>query len=553
MIRARTGNLAGARELQEQVLLASLRTLPPDHPHLTAARVNLAVTLDVQGDLLLARGLLETALETQERTLRPDHPDLQRTRASLAVTRARLGDVLGARTLLESSLAALERTLPDSHPDLLSLRLNLVLALHDEGRFAAARELLEFVLQRGERTWPEDHPEILRARRTLGATLSSQGDLEGACSILAETVRTLERARPSTDELLISAREALAEALHVRGDLEAALALREIVLAARTATLDPDHGRVQRCAEHVAQLRLRRLSLRVLQGEDAALLAQSEECAAAIDLVRGAVRSRARAAAEIRRASSGREAEARCQNLASTLHLGISVALGYDGMGPVRDQAADAFYLSEATRNAALPCRGLDLAKDPHLASARDRLRETSAALAQLVQRGTGGDEYLQAFSARERAKRALAEIAREAGVRPVDREVDVASLGARLGEGEVAVAYRRTTRLRVAWPAGAGSPRSAPKHVSQEHLCAFVLRSQLDTVNGREPAGSLLDLGPLSAIEAAISAWLRAVEADPPRGLESGAADADVTVRIGREVARLVLDPVIAADPGLR
>ncbi|HKB15563.1 MAG TPA: tetratricopeptide repeat protein, partial [Planctomycetota bacterium] len=154
--------------------------LPPDHPDLQAARLNLAVTIEALGDLPGARALEEKVLEVRTRTLPEDHPDLQAARQGLAATICTLGDLQGARALQEEVLKVRSRTLPEDHPNVQAARLDLARTIFSLGDLAGARALFEKVLEVRSRTLPEDHPDLQRTRANLAVTLKALGDLPRA-------------------------------------------------------------------------------------------------------------------------------------------------------------------------------------------------------------------------------------------------------------------------------------------------------------------------------------------------------------------------------------
>jgi uncharacterized protein (DUF2267 family) len=68
-------DLAGARQLQQQVLEAMRRVLGEEHPDTLRAMQNLTITLWLQGDQVGARQLMGQALEAMRRVLGENHPD----------------------------------------------------------------------------------------------------------------------------------------------------------------------------------------------------------------------------------------------------------------------------------------------------------------------------------------------------------------------------------------------------------------------------------------------------------------------------------------------
>ena len=277
------GDLAGARELGEQVLAVRRRTLGDEHPHTLIAMNNLASMLDAQGDLAGARELGEQVLAVQRRTLGDEHPHTLTSMGNLASTleaqgdlagcaRARgagargpttdargrapqtltsmnnlastldaQGDLAGARELGEQVLAVRRRTLGDEHPQTLTSMNNLAQMLDAQGDLAGARELGEQALAVRRRTLGDEHPQTLTSMGNLASTLYEQGDLAGAREleeqVLAVQRRTLGDEHPHT----LTSMSNLAQMLQAQGDLAGARELGEQVLAVRRRTLGDEH------------------------------------------------------------------------------------------------------------------------------------------------------------------------------------------------------------------------------------------------------------------------------------------------------------------------
>jgi len=235
------GDLAGARQHQEQVLAACRRLLGEEHPNTLTARLNLALTLHAQGDLAGARQQQEQVLAARRRLLGEEHPDTLRARNNLAATLQAQGDLAGARQHQEQVLAARLRLLGEEHPDTLRARNNLAETLHAQGDLAGARQHQEQVLAGWGRILGEEHSDTLRARSNLALTLQAQGDLAGARhheeQVLTRFQRLLGEEHPDT----LRARNNLAEMLRVEGDLAGAGQLQEQVLAALRRLLGEEH------------------------------------------------------------------------------------------------------------------------------------------------------------------------------------------------------------------------------------------------------------------------------------------------------------------------
>ncbi len=273
------GDLHGARELEEQVLEACLRTMPDDHPDLNRTRLNLATTISALGDTRSASELQEKVVEVRTRTLPDDHPDLQLARENLANSILNLGDIARARSLFEKVLEVRLRTLPEDHSDVQDSRSNLSVALRQQGDLASARVLDERVLEVRARALPTDHPLVIRARNNLAGVLGSLGDTAGARSMFEEVLDVLSRSLPDEHPELQTARLNLAAALSSSGDLDGARELAEKVLEARERTLSESERDLQEARLNLAAIlraegelaRARELEERAIHARELAL------------------------------------------------------------------------------------------------------------------------------------------------------------------------------------------------------------------------------------------------------------------------------------------
>ena len=109
------GNLPEARSLAEQAIGIRERTLGPDHQDTADSVSNLAVVLQMQGNLKGAVAQFERALRIFEKRLGLQAPITNRCAYSLARTLLRLNCPGEAARLAERALAAHEAMLDASH------------------------------------------------------------------------------------------------------------------------------------------------------------------------------------------------------------------------------------------------------------------------------------------------------------------------------------------------------------------------------------------------------------------------------------------------------
>ncbi len=543
------GDPQGARALEEQVFEVFSRTLPRDHPELQAAKWNLAATIYSLDDLQGARALFEQVLEVTSRTLPGDHPDLPKARVSLAATIYSLGDLQGARSLQEQVLEVRLRTLPGDHPDLQTAREKLAVTIRSLGDHQGARALQEQALEVRLRTLPGDHPDLQTARGNLAATLYSLGDLQGARALSEQVLEVLSRTLSSDHPDLQAARLNFAGTLYSLGDFQGARDLTEHVHEVQSRTLPDDHPSLQ--------LARRNLALTILahayccpgeSGGEGERDGRRERASSLLSLMS---RSHARAARLAILSSPTREAEERCASLDAPLHVAISAALGYGVSKPLTELDPSVFSFVETTRAAALASADAtrQAARSAEYAPLRRRLRAATAELARLVQHGTSSAEFERARGERERIERELVELSRGAGGgRGGTDIIEAEAMAATLEAREAAVGFRRFTKWRLErTEATEPSQASVPRAVSEESLCAFVVRGGGNGAPGRSTL-RLVDLGPSAPIEQAVHAWREAIGARLERGEPLSREQAAQSSARGAELRRLVFDPLLPA-----
>ena len=174
------GDLAGARELQEETLGISHLVLGPEHPNTLSAMNNLAETLRAQGDLAGARELQQETLDISRRVLGPEDPHTVMSMNNLAGILSAHGDLAGARKLQEETLEIRRRVLGPEDPRTLMSMNNLAETLRAQDDLGGARKLHEDTLRIRRRVLGAEDPNTLTSRDKLALTLCSQADLAGA-------------------------------------------------------------------------------------------------------------------------------------------------------------------------------------------------------------------------------------------------------------------------------------------------------------------------------------------------------------------------------------
>ncbi len=151
-----------------------------------------------RGSYASARAIFERELEFRRDAQGEEHPDTLRARLNLAATLQAQGDLAGARQQQEQVLEASRRLLGEEHPDTLRARLNLAQTMQDQGDLAGARQQQEQVLEARRRLLGEEHPATSNAAWSLFRTLQDLGEREAARAVLERDLRWLLDRDPAT-------------------------------------------------------------------------------------------------------------------------------------------------------------------------------------------------------------------------------------------------------------------------------------------------------------------------------------------------------------------
>jgi CHAT domain-containing protein/tetratricopeptide (TPR) repeat protein len=215
---------------------------PEGHPDLAQTLNNLGVLLQARGDLDGAGALLREALAMRRRLFPParfpeGHPNLAQTLGNLGSLFQARGDLAGAEPPLRDALA-MYRALypgghfPNGHPALAKALNNLGVLVQERGDLARAeaplREALamyRLLYPRGR--YPDGHPDLAQTLSNLGAWSRARGDLSAAEPLYRQALAMYRKLYPAErfpnghPDLAASLQD-VGGLLHVGGDLDGA-------------------------------------------------------------------------------------------------------------------------------------------------------------------------------------------------------------------------------------------------------------------------------------------------------------------------------------------
>jgi CHAT domain-containing protein len=154
---------------------------------------NLAVCLDVQGDLREAETCSQQALEIYRQVLPSEHPQILQALNTIAALMHRNGDYAGAEPFFREILSVQRRHRPVDDEDTARYLYNLGGCLLEQGSFAEAQDWLQQAL-RVYHDQPGKEREIARCLVSLGRAHLARGEAREAQALLEESARLYERA-----------------------------------------------------------------------------------------------------------------------------------------------------------------------------------------------------------------------------------------------------------------------------------------------------------------------------------------------------------------------
>lgn len=558
--RHELGDVAGAAELEEEVLRIALRTRGPEHPDVLTAAHNLAATRRALGDLAGAMELFEFEIEKREALGTEPTYDSIAAKHNLAILRSDLRDYEGARRLQISVLDDWEAILGSENLDVVAARHNLATTLMALGDLEIAREALEEVVDVRTRLLAPEDPETQFAKASLAIVLAALGEVDEAEALLQEArdtvatridpvrasvldenlavIRAIQGDDDGALELLERVQKTIAPILPLEsnqrtsviisranvarsaGDLELSRALLELVLTSTSALASPDGSR---------QLQV--------EMELAATLLELGELPSKSEVTHACVNSLV-ARAEWIRLEAPRSARAMSARYIASfgdflrfVDATYPAASAEHARWTGRLFAALEGLRSAATRSARFARLG---ARDPEMTRIRTELTRVGSALAQLAfVRPSSHDEVEQwraeivrLTEERDRLESALAGRIRREELPPITLE----TLASGLGEDAALVAFLRC-------PSALRTPGE------EDRLLAFVLTQRAELQR--------LDLGSAAYVSDLVGRWRDAILAsDGTRGI--GASEETSMDEAGWALRDAVFEPCLAVLPEL-
>lgn len=213
--------------------------------------------------LLVARGdpdgaepLISQALETRRRLLTPPNLELAESLHNLALVLQLRGELAETVELYRESLAMRTELLGRRHPQTSPSINNLALVLHGLGRYEEAEPLFQESLDARVEALGEAHPTVAVARANLGMLLRDRGDLDEAEPYLRTALEVIRATFGPEHARTASVENNLADLLREKGEFPEAESLYRRSLESRRTNLGPSHPHVAYSLTGLGELRM---------------------------------------------------------------------------------------------------------------------------------------------------------------------------------------------------------------------------------------------------------------------------------------------------------
>jgi tetratricopeptide (TPR) repeat protein/CHAT domain-containing protein len=465
-----------AKALATRALDIAEKAFGPDHPAVAVAAADLALVEASAGDLTLAGALYQRALAIDEKVHGPNHTDTGKTLNNIGLFYQTLGDREKARSAFERALAIFERNLPPGNSVAAITRQNLAVIYVQSGEFDKAVHIAETAVAILEKASGPDHPMTLTARSTLVVALTAAGSAAKAIPVAQTLLAQRERLLGKDDPTVVLARSNLGFSLLVNDEARKAAAVLE---AARPALEIP--GKIGAAIAVTAweNIALARASLNNLVGA-------KQAAARAVQVLGNYVDANLHRLTEAERLNFGSNL---LRAWMTSAVLG-DAPLTADALLRFKGIVLDSLIADERLARTAPDSNTLALLEK------RDQLRESYH---RAVLKDKDPEHLKSVESELDAAERELAKSPARSAAAPI---ADRASIEAVLPADAALVEFYHYFAFHFA---GAGG---SLEKALDERYGAVVIRK------GRAP--DLVDLGPASAVEKAISAFRGSIAEDP-------------------------------------
>ncbi|CAF1325716.1 unnamed protein product [Adineta steineri] len=235
------GQYGAALAYYEKSLAIFKKTLPCNHPDLSASYNNIGIVYSNVGDYPKALSFHERVLAIKQQSLPSSHPDLGDSYNKVGIVYRKMGDYPKSLSYFENGLAILQQSLPFNHPDLAYSYNNIGLVYNYMGDYSKALSYFEKALGILQQSIPSNHPDLAFSYMGMGIVYDSMGDYPKALSSHEKALEIKKQSLPFNHPDLGASYNNIGNVYDSMGDYPRALLSHEEALRIRQKSLPPNH------------------------------------------------------------------------------------------------------------------------------------------------------------------------------------------------------------------------------------------------------------------------------------------------------------------------
>ncbi|CAF2180142.1 unnamed protein product [Rotaria magnacalcarata] len=211
----------------EKSLELCQRTVPEDHPDLTASYHCIALVYDSMGDYSKALEFYEKAHKIYEKAVPPNQFDLAISFNNIGLVYYNMGDYARALEFYEKANKINQQTLPANHPHIAADYNNIGLVYNMIGEYSKALEFSVKDLEIMRKTLPSNHPDIAMSYSSLGKIYRNMKNYSNALTYFEESLTIREQALAETHPSRAVTYSDIGDVHRLMGEYEKALTFHQ--------------------------------------------------------------------------------------------------------------------------------------------------------------------------------------------------------------------------------------------------------------------------------------------------------------------------------------
>ncbi|CAF1052073.1 unnamed protein product [Rotaria sordida] len=235
------GEYSKALSSYERALEIWKIALPPNHPDLAVAYLNIGNVYNNMGEYSKALSSYERSLEIRKIALPPNHPDFAQSYNNIGSVYYNMGEYSKALSSYERSLEIKKIALPPNHPDFAQSYNNIGNVYYNMGEYSKALSSYERSLEIRKIALPPNHPDFAQSYNNIGIVYYNMGEYSKALSSHERSLEIRKIALPPNHPDLAASYNNIGNVYYNMGEYSKALSFLQKGLEIRQKSLPPNH------------------------------------------------------------------------------------------------------------------------------------------------------------------------------------------------------------------------------------------------------------------------------------------------------------------------